>query len=177
MSDKQGKKKNSLNLKEILQSILLAFIIVVVSQLFVFQLFKIPSPSMEPNLLVGDHVFVSKLSYLTQDPQRGEILVFRYPEDPRNFFIKRVIGLGGETLEVKNNQVYINGNLIEEPYLPAQVYPDFGPVKIPPDQYFMMGDNRDGSYDSRKWGFLDADLIIGKAQVRYWPLLRIGKIH
>ena len=163
------------------------------------QAFKIPTGSMEQNLLIGDHLLVNKFVFaptltdaertlLPIDPiRRGDIIVFKYPEQPDRDFIKRVIGLPGETVEVRNKKVYIDGRLIDEPYVhflfPPEdpepgvpELPDFnvtrnyGPVRVPDREYFMMGDNRDNSQDSRYWGFLPAEYVKGKALFVYFSL-------
>jgi signal peptidase I len=152
---------------------------------------------MENNLLIGDHLLVNKFVFaptlwnwenrlLPIDPiRRGDILVFKYPEDPDRDFIKRVIGLPGETLELKNKKVYIDGKPLDEPYVRFLLPPsnngpgdadftsfdvreNYGPVTVPPDHYFMMGDNRDNSQDSRYWGFMPRDYVKGKALFVYF---------
>jgi len=173
-----------------------AVILALFIRTFVVQAFKIPTGSMENNLLIGDHLLVNKfivgpatsrigralLPYGTI--RRGDVLVFKYPVQPDRDFIKRVIGLPGETLEVREKKVYINGKPIDEPYVhyleapggPSELHEvtstdvrdHYGPVTVPGDQYFMMGDNRDNSADSRYWGFLRRDYIKGKALVIYW---------
>lgn len=164
--------------REILETMFLAGIIVLILNAFIVQLYLIPSVSMEPTLLVGDRVVVSKMSYWGQDPARGDIVVFKFPKDTKVNLIKRVIGLPGETLSVKDNRVYINNEALSETYVPAQKkIPDFDPVLIPQGQYFMMGDNRDNSADSRVWGFVTAEQIRGKAKYLYWPFERAGKIN
>jgi signal peptidase I len=182
--------------REYFESIVIAVILALFIRTFVVQAFKIPTGSMENNLLIGDHLLVNKFllgptaSRLERallpvgTIRRGDILVFKYPEDPDRDYIKRVIGLPGETLEVRAKKVYINGSGIDEPYVhflqpPASggelhevtsfdVRERYGPVTVPADQYFMMGDNRDNSADSRYWGFLRRDYIKGKALVIYW---------
>ena len=164
--------------REILETILLAGIIVFLLNTFIVQLYWIPSPSMEPTLFVGDRVVVSKMSYWSKEPERGDIVVFKFPKDTKINLIKRIIGLPGETLSVKDNRVYINNEALSETYVPTQKnIPDFGPVLIPQGQYFMMGDNRDNSADSRVWGFVTEELIRGKANYIYWPFGRVGKIN
>jgi signal peptidase I len=180
-------------LREYFESIVIAVILALFIRTWVVQAFKIPTGSMEHNLLVGDHLLVNKFVYgptasglerallPIADVRRGEVVVFKYPEDPERDFIKRVIGLPGETLEVREKRVYIDGTPIEEPYVhllqPPGTRPEFaafdvrdhyGPVTIPAGQYFVMGDNRDNSQDSRYWGFLPADYIKGRALVIYW---------
>lgn len=165
--------------KEILQSLVIAAVLALIIRSFLFTPFYIPSPSMEPTLYPGDRIIVNRLAYRLGDPQRGDIVVFRYPLDPRRDLIKRVVAVGGDTVEVRNNILYINGRPQNETnYLPPGVaYSDFGPVKVPAGSYFMMGDNRNNSADSRVWGTLDRKFIIGKAVVIYWPLDRIGFIR
>jgi signal peptidase I len=172
--------------------------VVLLIRAFVAQAYNIPSGSMKPTLLVGDFILVNKLVYRFSEPQRGDIVVFKYPIDPNIDFIKRIIALPGEEVEVRNNQVFINGKplplievnreeengvrkVIYEEVLPegikhkVQFYEDFpfskrdfGPVVVPPNHYFVMGDNRDNSEDSRYWGFLPRENIVGKAFVIYF---------
>jgi signal peptidase I len=145
---------------------------------------------MEDTLAIGDHILVNKFIYGTKvpftdtrflkirDPKRGDVMVFEYPEDPSKDFIKRVIGTPGDTVEVKDKKVYVNGKLYENPHevhkeqdlFPKEQNPrdNMGPVKVPADSYFMMGDNRDRSYDSRFWGFVKSDKIKGLAFIKYW---------
>jgi len=164
--------------REILETLFLAGIIAFLLNSFIVQLYWIPSPSMEPTLLVGDRVVVSRMSYWNNEPERGDIVVFKFPQDEKLNLTKRIIGLPGETLTIKDNQVYINNEALKEAYVPPQKkVPDFGPVLIPTGQYFMMGDNRDNSADSRVWGFVTKKQIKGKAKFRYWPFARAGKIE
>ena len=189
-----GYKKSTA--REYFESICIAVILALFVRTFVVQAFKIPTGSMEKNLLIGDHLLVNKFVFaptmsglertlLPIDPvRRGDILVFKYPQDPERDFIKRVIGLPGETLEVRNKKVFINGKPLDEPYVhflfpPEERAPgdvnfdlseksDYGPVTVPERHYFMMGDNRDNSEDSRYWGFMPADYIKGKALFVYF---------
>jgi signal peptidase I len=182
--------------REYLESIIIAVILALFIRTFVVQAFKIPTGSMENNLLIGDHLLVNKFVFgPTMWPierallpigtiRRRDVLVFKYPEEPDRDFIKRVIGLPGETLEVREKKVYINGAPLDEPYAhyltPAadesqyhevtsfDVRERYGPVTVPPNQYFMMGDNRDNSQDSRYWGFLPRENIKGRALLIYW---------
>ena len=178
--------------REYFESICVAVILALFVRTFIVQAFKIPTGSMEPNLLIGDHLLVNKFVFaptlsgaeqtvLPIDPiRRGDIIVFKYPEDPERDFIKRVIGLPGETLELKNKRVYIDNKPLDEPYVHylippgEEAPPDFdvrvtyGPVTVPAGHYFMMGDNRDNSQDSRYWGFLPAEYIKGKALFVYF---------
>ena len=181
--------------REYFESICVAVILALFVRTFVVQAFKIPTGSMENNLLIGDHLLVNKFVFaptltsgedvlLPIDPiRRGDIIVFKYPEDPERDFIKRVIGLPGETLEVRNKKVYVDGQPLDEPYVHFMFPPDeggtggdfidpsrpsYGPVTVPADSYFMMGDNRDNSQDSRYWGFLPRSYVKGKALFVYF---------
>ncbi|HYO77121.1 MAG TPA: signal peptidase I, partial [Thermoanaerobaculia bacterium] len=166
------------------------------ARIFVFQAFKIPTPSMEDNLKVGDHLIVNKFIYgpkgdgplaslfPLRDVKRGDIIVFRFPENPEIDYVKRVVGLPGDVVTIQSKKVSVNGVPLEEPYTlydDPGVYPDeealpaayrsrdhFGPFKVPDDQYFAMGDNRDHSSDSRFWGGVPRSLIKGRAFMVYW---------
>lgn len=142
---------------------------------FVAEVRYIPSESMVPTLQVGDRLIVEKLSYRLHSPQRGDIVVFKAPPElkARNLnddLIKRVIGLPGDVVAVSNGEVYINGQAIAEPYMQVSANYGYGPVKIPADSYFVLGDNRNHSYDSHLWGFLPREAIIGRAIFRFSPL-------
>lgn len=168
-------KKKSL-FREYAEAIIIAIILALLIRSFVVQAFKIPSGSMIPSLLVGDHILVNKFIYRFKDPQRGDIMVFKFPLDEKRDFVKRVIGLGGDEIAIRGKQVYINNKLLNEQYA---IFSDsksgffstryeFGPVRVPLDSYFVMGDNRDNSQDSRYWGFLKKDKVLGKAFLIYW---------
>lgn len=142
---------------------------------FYVQAFKIPSGSMIPTLLVGDHILVNKLIYYFEDPQRGDVIVFKYPWDESRDFIRRIIAVSGEEIAIKDRTVFINGRPLDEPYAiysdsrpPGGQGYEYGPVVLPAGSYFVMGDNRDNSQDSRFWGFLKRDKIHGKAFLIYW---------
>jgi signal peptidase I len=181
-------------IREYFESIVIAVILALFVRTWVVQAFKIPTGSMENNLLIGDHLLVNKFVFgptplaigravlPVREPRRGDIVVFKYPDEPDRDFIKRVIGLPGETVELRNKRVYINGQPIDEPYVhflspPSSDYQEvtsfdvrerYGPVTVPPHQYFVMGDNRDNSQDSRYWGFLPRGYIKGRAALIYW---------
>jgi signal peptidase I len=201
-------------LSEYLESLLVTVILALFGTSFVVQAFKIPSPSMEKTLLVGDHLLVNKFIFggrgqwydkllPYRDLQRGDIIVFKFPFDDHQHFVKRVIGLPGEHLKLVDQQVYINGQLLAEPYVVHDAasgydplnysFPPIGsqlamsPVRpewaheirkyiqgdelvIPPDKYFAMGDNRDHSLDSRYWGFVDREAIMGRPFLIYWSV-------
>ncbi|MFL5850022.1 MAG: signal peptidase I [Solirubrobacteraceae bacterium] len=180
-------------LREYFESIVIAVILALFVRTWVVQAFKIPTGSMENNLLIGDHLLVNKFIFSptttavgrallpVRDVHRGDIVVFKYPDEPERDFIKRVIGLPGDTVELRNKKVYINGQPLDEPYVhflePASeaqevtsfdVRERYGPVRVPETQYFVMGDNRDNSQDSRYWGFLPRSYIKGRALMIYW---------
>lgn len=171
-------KKKGL-LREYAEALFLALLLALFIRTFVVQAFRIPSGSMIPALLVGDQILVDKLVYKFRKPERGDIMVFRYPEDETRDFIKRLIGMPGDKLEVKNRVVYINDKPLDEADYAYHESPmtnnfhsdvryNFGPIEIPKNKYFMMGDNRENSQDSRFWGLLDEDKIIGRAFIIYW---------
>jgi len=180
--------------REYFESIVIAVILALFVRTWIVQAFKIPTGSMENNLLIGDHLLVNKLVFgpsasalerallPMRDIRRGDIVVFKYPEEPERDFIKRVIGLPGETVEMRHKKIYINGQPIDEPYVhflqppstdfqevtSADVQQGFAPKIVPADKYFVMGDNRDNSQDSRYWGFLPRGHVKGKALLIYW---------
>ena len=135
---------------------------------------KIPSASMEPTIMTGDRLIGNRLAYINSDPERGDVVIFLFPDNEKEYFIKRVIGLPGETVTVKAGKVYINDSdtpLDESAYLVTVPIGDFGPYKVPEGAFFMMGDNRNNSMDSRYWNhpYVYKDKILGKAWVRYFP--------
>jgi len=178
--------------REYTESLIIAVVLALFVRTWVFQAFKIPTGSMEPNLLVGDHLIVNKMLFAPtvfgleravmpmRAVRRGDIVVFKYPEEPERDFIKRVIGLPGDRLELRRKVIYINGQPLTEPYAHLEVPASesagvtgdlrefYGPVTVPEGQYFMMGDNRDNSEDSRYWGFLPAHYVKGRALFIYF---------
>lgn len=172
--------------REVLEAIVLAFVLAMIIRSSVIEAYKIPSGSMLDTLLVGDRLLANKFAYGvklpftdyvlvdTSDPQVGDVMVFAYPPDQSKNFIKRVVGVPGDVIEVRNKQLYRNGQAVQESYI-KHIDPtydprrdNYGPVTVPADSYFMMGDNRDNSEDSRYWGFLPRNLIKGKAWRIYW---------
>lgn len=154
-----------------------AAVVAIILRTFVFQAFYIPSESMEQTLYQGDRILVNKVSYRLHDINRGDVVVFRRPDDqPGDIrdLIKRVIGLPGDVVEGRNSQIYVNGQLLVEPYLHGDSFADFGPITVPDGEYFMMGDNRDQSLDSRRFGTIAEDRVIGRAFVLFWPVDRVG---
>jgi len=163
--------------KEYLKSIVIALLISFFIITFVVQAFYIPSGSMIPTLKPGDRIFANKFIYRFREPKRQEIIVFRWPVDPKRRFIKRLIGLPGDKVKIVEGQVYINDKPLEENYTLERSYTDFPEVKVPKGHYFMLGDNRNNSEDSRFWGFVPRKNIVGKAFVIFWPLNRMGLIR
>lgn len=148
---------------------------------FVAEARYIPSGSMLPTLQINDRLIVDKLGYHFKDPQRGDIVVFSPTEKLqeqhfRDAFIKRVIGLPGEKIEVKGGRVFVNDQPLRENYVKESAQYQYGPVTVPQGQYLVLGDNRNNSYDSHYWGFVPRDKIIGRAVVRFWPFDRLGEI-
>lgn len=183
---KRGKKKGPKKSigRELLEDAVLILVVLVVVFLvkrFVLINAVIPSGSMENTIMTGDQIFGSRLSYEFGDPQRGDIAIFRYPDNEEELFIKRIIGLPGEKVEIIDGKVYINDSSepLEEDYLKETPTGSFGPYYVPEDSYFMLGDNRNDSRDSRWWNntYVKRDKILAKAVWRYYPLSKFGKIE
>lgn len=177
-------------LRENIEAIAVAIILALFIRTFIVQAFKIPSGSMKETLQIGDHILVNKFIYGVKlpyfqytliplkNPQRGDIVVFEFPEDKDKDFIKRVVGVAGDVVEIRNKQVWVNGTLQQGSFIvnsdphvfPGNLQPrdNFGPVTVPEHSLFVMGDNRDHSYDSRYWGFVDLKAVKGKAFIIYW---------
>jgi signal peptidase I len=168
-------------IKEVISWILVFVIAILAATLikeYIIYNVEVPTGSMEHTIEIGDRVVTSRLSYLSSDPRRGDIVVFPFPDDEEMDYIKRIIGLPGETIEGKDGLVYIDGNPLEEPYVTEALDSDFGPYEVPEDSYFMMGDNRNNSQDSRYWEnkFLAREKIEGKAILRYPKLHWFGSV-
>ena len=177
-------------LREYAEAIVIAIILALIIRTFVVQAFKIPSGSMIPTLVIGDHILVNKFTFGVKvpftdhimfsfdAPERSDIIVFKYPEDESKDFIKRIVATPGDKISLRNKVLYVNGNPVIESYIqhtdstvfPSGLHPrdSFAPITIPPDKYFVMGDNRDQSLDSRFWGFVNREKIKGKAFLIYW---------
>lgn len=196
------KKKKSV-VREYAEAIGIAILLALFIRTFVVQAFKIPSGSMLPTLMIGDHLLVNKFIYgirvpfsgkvlvPLKDPQSGDIIVFKFPKDRSIDYIKRVVGVPGDEIEIKNKKLYLNGEPTSDPYahytttqiLPGSVSPkdNLGPITVPEGKYFVMGDNRDNSSDSRFWGFVENNDVLGKAMIIYWswdidePLLSVDR--
>ena len=180
--DKETLKKE---VKEWLHSIAVALVLTLIIRTYVEQAFKIPSGSMRPTLLEGDKLFVNKYLYRFEMPKRGDIVVFKYPNDPKKDFIKRLVGFGGETVEIRDGKIYIGGKVLDDPASFGKFYyynhdPSGAPgetTHVPADSYFVLGDNSANSTDSRFWGFVPKKNMLGKAIFRWWPPKRVGTVE
>lgn len=190
MFTKKVDRKRKSTLREYTEAIIIALLLALFIRTFVVQAFKIPSGSMMNTLLIGDHILVNKFIYGVKNPfngntwipvekpERGDVVVFKYPMNPSQDYIKRVVGVAGDTIEIKNKTVYVNGEPQVENYtihldrniLPGNVQPrdNMGPITVPPNSLFVMGDNRDNSYDSRFWKFVNLKAVLGQAFIIYW---------
>jgi signal peptidase I len=177
-------------LRENIEAIVIAILLALFIRTFVVQAFKIPSGSMKETLQIGDHILVNKFIYGVKlplinkvilpikDPKKDDIIVFRYPENPKLDFIKRVVAVQGDVVEIRNKKLFVNDELVTRPYAihtDPHIIPgvynkrdNFGPVEVPADSLFVMGDNRDNSKDSRFWGFVELPAVKGKAFMIYW---------
>lgn len=180
--NENSQKKKTNAKREIMEWIIVievAVILAVVLNMFLIVNAVIPSASMETTIMTGDRIFGNRLAYKSAEPARGDIVIFKFPDDEKQLFIKRLIGMPGDELEVKDGVVYINGEALDEPYLAAIPYGDYGPVNVPENAYFVMGDNRNNSADSRFWNqpFVYRDKILGKAVFCYFPFSDFGMIE
>ena len=174
--DNKGKKK----MNPVLEWVLI-IVIALAAALFINYVLIInsvvPSGSMESTIMTNSRMMGLRVTYWFSDPQQGDIVVFKYPDDPSQNFVKRVIGTPGDVVEIKGGVTYVNGEVLDEPYLNETPLPrDFGPYEVPEGHYFMMGDNRNNSNDSRYWKntYVPREYVLGKALFVYWPLNRIG---
>jgi signal peptidase I len=190
LSEKETQLHKKSRLRENVEAVLVAILLALFIRTFVVQAFKIPSGSMMQTLQIGDHILVNKFVYgikipymrktiiPVKQPERGDIIVFKFPVDPEKDFIKRVIGVGGDVVEGRDKKIYINNRLVDDSYsirtdpnvIPQSVQKrdNFGPITVPQNFLFVMGDNRDQSFDSRFWGFVDLKVVSGKAFMIYW---------
>lgn len=180
--------------KEWAQSIIVALILTLIIRTYVIQAFKIPSGSMRPTLMEGDKLFVNKYVYRFHSPERGDIIVFRYPGNPKNpseteqdrkkDYIKRLVAFGGETVEIRDGRIYIDGKVLDDPQRFGKFYyynhEDYGgpyqKILVPQNFYYVLGDNSANSTDSRFWGFVPKKNLIGKAVFRWWPPKKVGPL-
>ena len=171
-------------IKEYTESLVIAACLALVIRTFIVTPFKIPTGSMIPTLMPGDKIFVNRFVYRFRPPERGDVIVFRYPENPRRDFIKRLVAFEGETVEIIDGKVLINGRIVDDPeifkavhYYNRSIYGAAGTsITVPPGNYFVLGDNSASSKDSRYWGFVPKKLLLGRAFVIWWPPQRTGRI-
>ena len=176
---KHAKKKNiEREVAEWVFSIVIAVALALLIHNFVFQIVRVDGPSMKPTLYTDERMAVTRFTYYFKSPQRGDIVVTKFPQDNRNY-VKRIIGLPGETLEIKEGKLYIDGAVLDEPYILEPIHDDYGPIEIAEGKYMVMGDNRNDSRDSRyiNIGPLEEKMIVGKSQYVVWPLNEIRRIN
>jgi len=166
-------------IKSWFRDIFVAFAIAIFIVIFVVQPVKVEGTSMQPHLVDQERIFVNRFIYRFTDIRRGDVVVFWYPRDRSKSFIKRVLGLPGDEVEIRRGTVYVNGLRVREPYISPEFQDrrSFNKVAVPPGQYFVLGDHRNSSNDSRNWGFVAQDLIYGKAIFSYWPVNRLGLVE
>jgi len=164
-------------IKETLETIIPAIIIALLINLFLAQATRVYGQSMEPNLHTDERLIVEKVSYKIHPPDRHDIIVLKVRDDAKELLIKRVIGLPGETVEIKEGHVYVDGQMLDEPYLARPTMGRYGPTVVPPLHVFVLGDNRNASNDSRAFGAIPYENIVGKAWVSYWPPEDVGMVH
>ena len=169
--------------REWIESLVIAFILAMIIRAFIVQAFKIPTSSMAPTLKQGDRILVNKFIYRFQDPQRWDVIVFKYPLDQKRDFIKRLVAREGDKVTIENGRVLIDNNLVDNPYL-SEYYYNRGPqgqegkeIDVPQDNFYVLGDNSLNSQDSRYWGFVPQKNLVGKAFLIYWPPNRIRIIR
>lgn len=164
---------------EVVKVFVIAAAIVAPVHYFLFQPYLVKGQSMEPNFRNGDYLIVDEISYRLQEPQRGEVIVFKYPNDPSQRYIKRIIGLPGEKIKIENNKVMANGEVLDESaYIPLfETTAGAAEFTLKSNEYFVMGDNRSASFDSRRWGALSRKNIIGRVIFRAWPFAALAKME
>lgn len=163
---------------EWIKAIVIALVLALLIRGYIFEPMIVPTGSMIPTIQINDRILVNKFIYRFTDLSRGDVVVFKYPDDPSQTFVKRLIGIGGDVIEIEDGILYRNGEAVKEPYLNEAMLGDFGPYEVPEDHFFMMGDNRNNSRDSRLWDnkFVSKSKIIGKATYCIWPIHRIGPL-
>ena len=168
-----------MNLRAWLRDILLSLLIATAVVVFLYQPVKVEGTSMLPQLVDEQRIFVNKFVYRLDSIERGDVVVFKLPDDPSRSYIKRVVGLPGETVEVRRGLVYVDGRFIDEEHVPPSYrdYTSYPSVTVPPDEYYVLGDHRNTSKDSRAWGTVSRTYITGKAVFAYWPIERFGTVR
>jgi signal peptidase I len=170
--------KPSFNIKSWVRDVLVAFVIAIFIIIFVVQPVKVEGTSMEPVLMDQERIFVNRFIYQYADIIRGDVVVFRYPRDVNKSFIKRVLAVPGDEIEIRAGMIYLNGRRLDEPYVPPKFLDNrsYPRTIVPPGRYFVLGDHRNSSNDSRNWGFVEKRLIYGKAFFCYWPIEHFGLV-
>lgn len=163
-------------LKDILETVLIALVITLIIRSFVVETFVVEGPSMQPTLYDGERLLVFKLAYRFGEPKRGDVVVLRYPLDPSKDYIKRIVAVGGDVVELRMGRLYVNKKLVEEPYVQYPGLYNMGPITVPEGSVFVLGDHRTNSEDSRYFGPVSKDLLKGKAWVIIWPPKAMGLI-
>ncbi|MCL2877919.1 MAG: signal peptidase I [Acidobacteria bacterium] len=170
--------KPSFNIKSWFRDIFVAFVIAIFIIIFVVQPVKVEGTSMQPVLMDQERIFVNRFIYQFTDISRGDVVVFRYPRDVNKSFIKRILAVPGDEIEIRAGMIYLNGRRLDEPYVPQEFLDkrSYPRTIVPPGRYFVLGDHRNSSNDSRNWGFVDKRLIYGKAFFCYWPIEHVGLV-
>lgn len=178
-TQQQKREFKFLEIRTWLRDILFAIAIAIFIVVFVVQPVKVEGTSMQPRLVDQERIFVNRFIYRFTNIRRGDVVVFWYPKDRSKSFIKRILGVPGDAIEIRDGAVYVNGSKVNEPYLKPEFrdYRSFHRVVAPPEQYFVLGDHRNSSNDSRSWGFVSRSLIYGKAVFSYWPVSRVGLVE
>ncbi len=174
-----SKYQGSIRLNSWFHDILFALVTAIFVVIFIIQPVKVEGTSMQPRLADQERIFINRFIYRFTDIQRGDVVVFWYPKDRSKSFIKRILAVPTDEVEIRHGSVYVNNIRVDEPYLRAEYrdYSSFQKAVVPPDRYFVLGDHRNSSNDSRNWGFVPRDLIYGKAIFSYWPVTRLGFVE
>ena len=167
-------KKIKIGLRDWFKDFLKALVFFLFLQTYVVQGFVIEGTCMEPELHSREKIIVNKLIYALKEPAVGDVVVFSYPLEPEKDFVKRVVGMPGDIIEIKDGYLYRNEEIVEENFVKEYVFGSYGPIKIPEGKLCVMGDNRNNSHDSRSWGLLDRSMVKGRADVRFWPFTNAG---
>ena len=177
-------KKAGSFILDLVETVVIALAIFVLIYLFLFQPHQVSGSSMYPNFEDGEYLLTDKISYRLREPKRGDVVIFTAPQDTEHDYIKRIIGMPNESVKVESGKIFINGAILNETYLPSHFSTFPGAftaqgqtIFVPADQYFVLGDNRNNSSDSRAWGFVPKKNLVGKISFRYWPVDHLGKIQ
>ncbi len=164
-------------LKRSIKSLGKLILFVVFFRTFVASGYQIQGGCMEPQLFDRDRVVANRALFLVRQPKLGEVVIFPFPRDPSRDFVKRIVALSGDSVEIRGGRLFRNGGVVREPFVKEPIWGNFGPVRVPSGKAFVMGDNRNNSLDSRAWGFVDLDRITGRVEFRFWPPWKLGLIR